>query len=137
MAGSDIDADEPGEARPPVETAEAQSQDSQNKSDKKSRVAVWLERVIYGTLFASVIAGVIGYLTIDDLGQCDTRIANALDDVGLTLVAVGLLTYLSRLMLPNRRRWFQLVFALLIVSAVLELFLTAIWVLGVGLSDSC
>jgi hypothetical protein len=137
MAGTDIDVDKPSDVQPLVEAAEASSQSPQKKSDRKSRLAIWLERVIYGTLSASVITGVIGYVTIDDLGQCDTRIANALTDTGLALAISGLFAYLSRLMLPNRRRWFHLAFVLLIVIALLELFLFAIWVLGVDLSESC
>jgi len=66
-----------------------------------------------------------------DLNQCDTRISDALGGVGLALAAVGLIAYLSRLTLPNRRWPLHLAFVLLIAIAVIGVIGTI--VLGIGL----
>ncbi len=133
MPGSDIDVDEPNDAQPPVETAEAQSQSSQNKGERKSRVAVWLERVIFALVVISFFVGIWAAAdphthSCDANWHPDTNGPSILFSAGVLPALVGVVAYLARLGLPQRCTIsLHLAGLALLLLAILEFIGVVVW----------
>ena len=115
---------------------------SPEETRERRRGAIWLERFLYGELFLAIVLAVVAReaITLDSVRCAPAHGGSALEDnltgVSVLLAVIGLLTYLARLIFPNRRRWFHLAFALLLATVAGTVVFTTLWASGVADSDS-
>jgi len=133
MAGSDTDADQSDEARPSVETADAQNQGpSATRAPDNRRVAVWLERTIFAFVLLSLCAGVWAAAdphvrNCDPNGNGDFIGAAVLLFGGAIPAVTASVLYLARLAHPNRRRSVQIAGVAAVALAILETGAALVW----------
>ena len=105
-------------------------------------MAIWLERFLFGELvLAFVLAVVASEATKGASASCEAAnggnaLVDNLTNNSIGLAFIGVVTYLARLIFPNRRRWFHLAFALLLVTVAYTVVFTTLWAIGAGQSDT-
>jgi hypothetical protein len=105
-------------------------------------VAIWLERFLYGELVLAFVLAVVAReaTNLDSVRCAPQHGGSALEDnlttASILLAVIGVVTYLARLIFPNRRRWFHLAFALLLATVAYTVVFTILWAIGVGDSDT-